>query len=381
MDVRLEYFSLIFFYNGVLCSMEQKRKDEIYSRLLSIKFSIEMKAFPDPSYINERLGQCHVFIEEIERVIIELSKELSVLQQALNNAIAGYESKKEGLITSDDDIRSLPSIKDREARANSLLRHELDLIRQYKNEETNINNLLKVSYLKNRNLNRANQDIKMQLRILESQLKLGTPAITDNITKNFLEELNRSNFDKDTFQNAETSVSQEIVADPTEALNINELIETVPETVATVPEAGTTVPETVTPILKDTSTTPPEILKEPNNLLEGALDLNDLLTNIVPTTTPKKSKESSEEINLDEELPTIAEEDLLLETKSNTVEASVETTAVDIDLDTVIDFKKGGNSSQSDIQKEPVDKTQKESHQKTQIGIDIEDLLNNLNSK
>jgi hypothetical protein len=360
MDVRLEYFSLIFFYNEVLCSMEQRRKDEIYNRLLSIKFSIEMKALPDPSYINERLGQCHVFIEEIERVIIELSRELSVLQQALNNALASYESKKEGLLTSDDDIRSLPSIKDREARANSLLRHELDLIRQYKNEETNINNLLKVSYLKNRNLNRANQDIKMQLRLLESQLKLGAPAITDNITKNFLEELNKSNFDKDTFQNAVTSVSQEIVADPTEALNIDELIETVSETGAT-PE----IPE-----------------KESNNVLEGAIDLNDLLTDIIPTTPKKSENNSSEGIDLDEELPTIAEEDLLLETKSNAIEINaVETTAVDIDLDTVIDFKKGGNSSQSNIQKEPVDKTQKESHQKTQIGIDIDDLLNNLNSK
>lgn len=371
MDVRLEYFSLIFFYNGVLCSMEQKHKDEIYSRLLSIKFSIEMKALPEPSYINERLGQCHVFIEEIERVIIELSKELSVLQQALNNAIASYESKKEGLLTS-DDIKSLPSIKDREARANSLLKPELDLIRQHKNEETNINNLLKVSYLKNRNLNRANQDIKMQLRILESQLKLGTPSITDNITKNFLEELNKSNFDKDTFQNAVTSVSQEIVADPTEALNIDDLIETVPETVTSAtPEAALEIP------------------KESNKILEGTLDLNDLFTDIVPpkksdivpTTTPKKSEESSEEINIDEELPTIAEEDLLLETIPNAVETNIETTAVDIDLDTVIDFKKGGNSSQSDIQKEPVDKTQKESHQKTQIGIDIDDLLNNLNSK
>ena len=68
--------------------MEQNQKDQIYARLQAIKLTIEPTNVPNPGYINEKIGQCHVFIQEVESYYITVCKEISVIQRALNNARA-----------------------------------------------------------------------------------------------------------------------------------------------------------------------------------------------------------------------------------------------------------------------------------------------------
>lgn len=193
--------------------MELEYKNKIYDRLLAIKLKMEIQAIPNPQYINEKIGECHVYIEEVERFSIEVCKEISIIQQVFNNAMAEYEIRKESLLIR-EDIKNLPNIKDREAHANILLSKERERTKEYQNELNDLNNLLKVTNLKIKNLNRANADIKVQLRLLEAQIKLGAGPTTDIAVKSLMEEMKKSQIDDDSFKEVSTKIIEEQTLDP-----------------------------------------------------------------------------------------------------------------------------------------------------------------------
>ena len=206
-----------------IVGMEDTKKNFIYERLLGMRFSIDLKSITSPTYINEKIWQCHNFIEEVERYSIELSQESSVIQQAVNNSQAEYDTAKETLLVS-DDIKNLPSIKDREAKCNQLLKKELDQIKNYQNGLMAINNLLKATNLKIKNLNRANSDIKVQVRILETQLRINGGQGTDKVTRGLIEEMTRSSIGEDSFKEAVTEEIHQEIVDPSIALNVGDLL-------------------------------------------------------------------------------------------------------------------------------------------------------------
>lgn len=206
--------------------MNQEDKNAIYDRLLAISMRVDSKNIPDPRYINEKIGQCHVFIEEVEHFYIQVSKEISVIQTSLNNATAAYEHSRDDKISNDPEIKNLPSTKDREARANNLLRKELDEIKSYQNELSDLENIHKAINLKLKNLSRLNADIKAQQRLMESQMRIGTPNVNSAAAKSLAEEFGKSMMGKDIFEGMETQATEETVVDPTAPLDVNNLLQT-----------------------------------------------------------------------------------------------------------------------------------------------------------
>lgn len=203
--------------------MDAADKNQIYDRLLDIHFEIVFKQNPDPTYINQKIGECHVYIEEVEKMHIRVSKEQSIVQRALNNALSAFDSDKDRLMSEDPEIKEKPSIRDREAAANGKLRDQLKDIKELQNEVSDLNNLSKAVNLKIKNLNRANNDIRMQLRIMEAQVKLGVPRADDSAARSLMKELNKSTIGRDSFEGAETKAEETSVVDPTEKLDIDKL--------------------------------------------------------------------------------------------------------------------------------------------------------------
>jgi len=200
---------------------------KIYDRLLEIHLEVDIKAISSPQYINEKTWECHRYIEEIERYNIQTSKEISVIQQALNNAQSYYESQRELILTKNPEVIGLLNIKDREAKTNTLLRPELERIKNYQNELTDLNNLLKATNLKIKNLNRANSDIKMQLRVIEAQIRLGSGSMPANpAMEKFIEEMGRTD-DLLKAVAASTEITSDTV-DPSVPLDVNSLLKQEP---------------------------------------------------------------------------------------------------------------------------------------------------------
>ena len=203
--------------------MDQERKSFIYQRLLDINIKIEPMIVPDPASLNELIWQCHNYIEEVERYFIEVSQISSALQTAGNNALAVYEYKKGDLLSKDKDIMVLPTAKERESKADQLLTEDIKTVREYKNEFQDVMALQKAINVKMRNLTRAGNDIKLQIRILEAQVKLKTPMKGSSAEASLAEEMAKSRIGKDSFEGAETSESMTNTVDPVKPLDMEEV--------------------------------------------------------------------------------------------------------------------------------------------------------------
>jgi hypothetical protein len=268
--------------------MESSEKNAIYDRLLAISMRVDSKNIPDPRYINEKIGQCHVFIEEVEHFYIRVSKEISVIQTSLNNATAAYEHSRDDKISNVPEIKNLPSTKDREARANNLLRKELDEIKSYQNELSDLENIHKAINLKLKNLSRLNADIKAQQRLMESQMRIGTPNVNSAAAKSLAEEFGKSMMGKDVFEGMETQATEETVIDPTVPLDVNNLLQTDEEMILGAVEEAT----------QEAAEAEAE---EEENTPEQGSDPEDDLQQFLPDSTPSESSESTE-VDLDRAL-------------------------------------------------------------------------------
>jgi hypothetical protein len=142
----------------------------------------------------------------------------------LNNARAAYKQAMDTLIATNEDIKTLPNVRDREARANSVLHQELMTIQSYENEATDLDSLYKVVCVKQKNLCRFNTDIKLQMRLMESQVKLGNPMMDNSAAKSLFDELSKSATGTDSFEGMETAVDETKTVDPTTALDVNGLL-------------------------------------------------------------------------------------------------------------------------------------------------------------
>lgn len=203
--------------------MKSEDKIRIYDRLLDISLEIPTGIVPDPAFINRKLGECHIYMGEVEKFFIKVSKEISVMQQAFNNSQANYEMERENLLTTREDIKALPNITEKTAKANSFLKELLKEIHEYENELVDLNNLLKAINHKHKNLSRTNSDIKAMMKMVEAQIRIGNMP-SDSVARDFMEEMRKGLDGEDEFENATSDMEETEVADPTVPLNVDELM-------------------------------------------------------------------------------------------------------------------------------------------------------------
>jgi len=338
--------------------METAYRNGIYDRLLEIRFKIDIETLPDPAMIYKKIGECHTFIEEVEHFSIKISKEISVKQQALNNATADYEVKKNTLLTK-DEIKDLPSFKDREAAVNILLHEEYAAVTEYENDVTDLNNLLKSITLKIRNLNRANKDIAMQLRVFEAQAKIGGQG-SNYAVKSMLEEFQKSPLSEDVFGEAESEeLEEENVVDPSADINVENLLDNKEEEKPTEEEVIENLIEPVPELNPDEDGESP--------VIEDSFIDPDSFKNVIEEPEPVPEKE----VNLDDCFKTVEEPVQEPEQKINVDDL--------INSEEKTTNQKGGTQEETQIKTETkveVAENQKESHT-VKTGMDLDDLLDN----
>lgn len=325
--------------------MNAEKRDRIYNRLLALKLKIDVAGIPNPRYLNEKLGECRVFMDEIERYNIETYQALSAIQQALNTATADYETKQEGLLCT-EDIKSLPSDKTREAKVNNLLKAEIAIIKGYQNELQALNYLLKAINLKNKNLASDNADIKSHIKIMEAQIRLGTGSIADPAIRSLLEEFKKSNFNKDSFEGVTSTITQEEIVDPSSPIDVNNLLRQGEG--ADLPQINPSEEE----FLSENMTDPDPILDPENNGEDPEVELEEVQEVVeekgVSVIIEEEAQEDQEDILSDplDGFDFEDQEDL----QTNDVEPV-------IDLDSVIDFTQtpGGASQKVEVEVKEVE--------------------------
>jgi hypothetical protein len=144
--------------------------------------------------------------------------------------MAAFEHERDTII-SQADISSLPSLKDREARANTILKAQKNEIKECQNNTKDLEYLQKAINLKLKNLSRLNTDIKIQAKLMDNQVKLNTPFNGDYAARSLADELSKSTFGKDIFENMDTMAEEFAIEDPSKELDINKILNTNDENV------------------------------------------------------------------------------------------------------------------------------------------------------
>ena len=200
--------------------MDDTEKNKIFDRMFEISLKVDPGHIPSPRTINENLGQCHIYLEEINKAYIKVIKEMSILQRHLNNRQTDFEIKLDSFISTNDEIIALPSSRDREAKAKTMLKSEIVEIKQLENEIEDLEKLIKVISMRHKDMARANMDIRIQSRLMESEIKLnGMSSPSDNASKDLLQ-------DNHIWDGAITEVKELNTIDPTDSNAIDDLIST-----------------------------------------------------------------------------------------------------------------------------------------------------------
>jgi len=236
--------------------MDILTKEKIYNRLLGMNIEISFDHIPDPSHINSQLGLCHVFMEEVEKMGITVNREISLTQRFLTDSLSHYEFLKQDLMASNMEIKNLPNIKDREAKADSLLKENLDTIRTHKNELSDLKNLIRVINMKQKSLYRINNDVKLQIRLLESQLKIDSGLRTDPAAQSLMEEFKKSSSNRDSFENSTSTQDHSVSVDDSSDAGINKVLDSIPENLFNPEPKVSSIIESAIPSQGSTPATP-----------------------------------------------------------------------------------------------------------------------------
>lgn len=259
--------------------MDLKRVEEIYNRLQTVSIQIERKSIPNPKYISEKICECHMCIEEVEKFLFEANREYSTYQMALNNAETVFSIARDELITLDEEESTGSKFfKDKEVRANNKLKDQINDIKNYKNELSILSNLIDAIKVKLKNLGRANGDIRIQMRLMEAQMRLGDPEVNDASTKKLMEELKNTILEKDILEEATSTVSESGIIDTNNPINpdilfsqtddpFNKLEKSIQETINDVPKLDSeTTPVNNLPLLENNTLN--EIIDSSENIDE-----------------------------------------------------------------------------------------------------------------
>jgi hypothetical protein len=295
--------------------MDMMTKDKIYNELLGVTLEISFDQIPDPSHINSQLGLCHNFMEQVEKHGITVNREISMTQRLLTNSLSHYEFLRQELMSSNAEIRTLPNIKDREAKADSLLRDNLDTVRQHKNELSDLKNLIRVINMKQKSLYRINNDIKLQIRLLESQLKIENISKDDPAERSLMEEFRKSSFNQDSFAGSTSTEDTSSVIDDSSPSEINRVLQEIPNNLINPEPNVSSIHEIVAPnsacvetIIESTINTQGGTPATPNKEMPVDAKPKEELQETVSEETV-----SEEGIATEDDIPVAVSEDLLKE--------------------------------------------------------------------
>lgn len=143
---------------------------KVYADLLKIKVDLEFQPIPDPSYIQTKLIECSVCQDVLEKIFLDATQELSEKDCLFRTEQYNVECKKRDMLTNNDKIKKIPTGKEREAAADSLLENEQRKMLSLENDVNTLRDVLGAIKLIQVNVNRKSNDLKMMVRLMEQQV-------------------------------------------------------------------------------------------------------------------------------------------------------------------------------------------------------------------
>lgn len=154
--------------------MKQQRIDEIYSRLSG--FSIDLPrdaAHMGPEYLREVISLCRNYLNETAHYLQDVLVEESYLAMGLDAAEAAYQIRSTELLATDPRVSERPSIADRQAAIDNILREQKQAIIRMQSEMRCLGHVKAVIKNRQNELNGTMSAIRMQRSLLHDVLRSG----------------------------------------------------------------------------------------------------------------------------------------------------------------------------------------------------------------
>lgn len=154
--------------------MQDDRINEIFQYIENANIDLDEDPFVrGPRYLQRQIAKCRNFMNEVQKFDREVAKERLTLERHLASLDAEYKVKADDLLVNDTTVSKQPSLKDREAKINTILKDLVDDIHQANLLLTDIKHVDTVIQSKIRELKSVNNDIRLQIRLMENELKIG----------------------------------------------------------------------------------------------------------------------------------------------------------------------------------------------------------------
>jgi hypothetical protein len=154
--------------------MDSKRIEEIYDRLPKLIVDLD----PDPVsrghlYLQDQISKVRGYLNEVSVYLQEVIRVKGALESELEALTCAFEINSDELLANNEDVRALPSLQDRRARINVLLREERAVILGQQQEVNGIGHVEKAVRHRHRELEQTMSAIRLQRSLIESDRKTG----------------------------------------------------------------------------------------------------------------------------------------------------------------------------------------------------------------
>jgi hypothetical protein len=194
---------------------------KIYAEMLKMDIDIKYEDVPTPSSIQTLIILCHTHEQKTEKFLLEVTQELTTMSNRLRLEQLNYDIKKRTILTSNEAVKRLPSIKDREARTDEILENDNRTLVDLQNQVNTLDSLHKAikavqSRLKNSAM--AVRQIQKVAEIQVGRLNIGRPD--DPEVRDLMDGLNEIDKQEEIDQESVESATETVESDPgaTEAL-------------------------------------------------------------------------------------------------------------------------------------------------------------------
>lgn len=173
--------------------MSDTKKDkfsQIYDKLLTLDVKIEEQDIAPPSYINRKIAECGQKLGDVQKLFINSNRNYTLIRRNLNIDKSELEILKRKALTSNEKIRKLPSVKEREAAVDDLYEDKHREIAENEEMLNDYQNLLSALRAQIQLLRSKNSDLKTMARMTELNItKLNNLPVDHADIRDFAKDL------------------------------------------------------------------------------------------------------------------------------------------------------------------------------------------------
>jgi hypothetical protein len=153
--------------------IDDARRDAIFAEMDSYILKLDPSTAGGSRYFIDKIAICRNYLNNVSLVLSELQKEKLITRSELSKLQTMVEMENATLLATDEHVRRLASIKDRESMVLHMQRPKLDRINELKDQILAIDGIMKYVSLRNRELRDTMDSIKNQRRFMQIEVQTG----------------------------------------------------------------------------------------------------------------------------------------------------------------------------------------------------------------